>query len=76
MGKLGLRGIRVQWGPVLTLQGLALHQVQVVGLLQDAALEAPAQTLQISIIDVEHKARAVHLDDTHTRRGAGWKLKR
>jgi len=41
-----------------------------------AALEAPAQTLQISIIDVEHKARAVHLDDTHTRRGAGWKLKR
>jgi len=37
------------------LQGLALHQVQVVGLLQDAALEAPAQTLQISIIDIHYR---------------------
>jgi len=51
---------------LLTLQGLALHQVEIVSLLQDAALEAAAQTLQISIIDVKHKARAVHLDDTRT----------
>jgi len=33
-----------------------LHQVQVVGLLEDAVLEAPAEALQIAVVDVEHVA--------------------
>lgn len=40
----------------LTLQCLALHQIQVVGLLQDSALEATAEPLQISTVNVEHES--------------------
>lgn len=41
-------------GTAPTLEGLALDQVEVVGLLQDAALEATAKALQVSAINIEH----------------------
>lgn len=41
----------------LTLQRFALHQIQIVGLLEDSALEAAAQSLQIAAVNVEHKSR-------------------
>lgn len=41
----------------LTLERLALDQVQVVGLLQDAALEATAKSFQISTVNIEHITR-------------------
>lgn len=51
----------------LTLQGLALHQIEVIRLLQYAALEATAQALQVAVVNVEHKSRAVHIIVTYTR---------
>ena len=38
---------------LLTLKGLALDKVEVVGLLEDAVLEAPAEPLQVTVVDVE-----------------------
>lgn len=40
-----------------TLERFALNQVQVVGLLQDTALESTAQTLQVATVNVEHVSR-------------------
>lgn len=40
----------------LTLQCFALHQIQVVRLLEDSALESTAKTLQISSVNVEHES--------------------
>ena len=40
----------------LTFQRLALHQVEVICLLEDAVLEAPAEALQVAVVDVEHVA--------------------
>lgn len=37
----------------LTLERFALHKVEVVGLLEDAVLESPAQPLQVAVVDVE-----------------------
>lgn len=39
----------------ITFKSLALHQIQVVSLLQDATFEATAQSLQIATVNVEHK---------------------
>ena len=36
-----------------TIKSFALHQVEVVGLLQDSILEPPAQTFQITVVDIE-----------------------
>ncbi len=36
-----------------TIKSLALNQVEVVGLLQDSILETPAQTFQITVVDIE-----------------------
>ena len=38
---------------ILTFQGLALHQIQIVVLTEDAVFEAPTQTLQVSVVYVE-----------------------
>ncbi len=40
----------------LTVEGLALHEVEVVALAQDAVLEAPAEALQVAVVDVEEVA--------------------
>jgi len=36
------------------LEGLALDEVHVVGVLKDAALEAADKALQVAVVDVEH----------------------
>lgn len=41
------------WACKFTIKSLALHQVEVIGLLQDAILEAAAQTFQITVVDIE-----------------------
>lgn len=49
------------------IQGLALLEVQVVGVSEYAALEAAAQTFQIASVDVEKTARVHHCRrPTHT----------
>lgn len=39
---------------LFTFKRFALDQVQIVGLLEDSALEATAQALQVAAVDVEH----------------------
>ena len=38
------------------LECLALDQVEIVGLPQDPVLEAPAESLQVPVVNVEHVA--------------------
>ena len=40
----------------LTFQGFTLHEVEIVGLLQNAVLESPAEAFEVPVVDVEHVA--------------------
>lgn len=51
------RDYRCLHPPPLTLERLALHQIHVVRFLEDAALEATAQALQVATVNVEHESR-------------------
>ena len=42
--------------PLEILECLALDQVEIVGLPQDSVLEAPAESLQVPVVNVEHVA--------------------
>ena len=39
-----------------TFQGFTLHEVKIVGLLQNPVLESPAEALEVPVVDVEHVA--------------------
>lgn len=38
----------------LTFESLALHEVEIVALLEDAVLEAATQALQVPVVDIKH----------------------
>lgn len=56
----------------LTLQRLALDQVQVVRLGQDARLEAPDQPLQVAIVHVEVQLGERHSVERRLGEPSGW----
>ena len=47
------------------IQCFALHQVKIVGLTENSVLEAPAQSLEITIVDI--KKMTLHVFNTTTR---------
>jgi hypothetical protein len=44
-----------------TFQSLALNQIQIVGLLENPALEAAAQALEVATVNVENESHRLAL---------------